>query len=49
MPSTQKIFSEGYTASGGDQLYRVDLSAEAIRVARLLVRLRGVRHRKEHQ
>ena len=32
-------FSEGYTASGGDQLYRVDLSAEAIRVARLLVRL----------
>ena len=33
------IFSEGYTASGGDQLYRVDLSAEAIRVARLLVRL----------
>jgi predicted RNA polymerase sigma factor len=33
------IFSEGYTASGGDQLYRVDLSAEAIRVSRLLVRL----------
>ena len=33
------IFSEGYTASGGDQLYRVDLSTEAIRVARLLVRL----------
>jgi len=31
------IFSEGYAASGGDQLYRVDLSAEAIRVARLLV------------
>ena len=30
------IFNEGYTASGGDQLYRVDLSAEAIRVARLL-------------
>ncbi len=33
------IFSEGYAASGGDQVYRVDLSAEAIRVARLLVRL----------
>jgi len=33
------IFSEGYAASGGDQLYRVDLSAEAIRVARLLVQL----------
>jgi RNA polymerase sigma factor (sigma-70 family) len=33
------IFSEGYTASGGDQLYRVDLSTEAIRVARLLIRL----------
>jgi len=33
------VFSEGYTASGGDQLYRVDLSTEAIRVARLLVRL----------
>ena len=27
------IFNEGYTASGGDQLYRVDLSIEAIRVA----------------
>jgi RNA polymerase sigma factor (sigma-70 family) len=33
------IFNEGYTASGGDDLYRVDLSNEAIRVARLLVRL----------
>ena len=33
------IFSEGYTASGGDELYRVDLSNEAIRVARLLSRL----------
>jgi len=33
------IFSEGYTASGGDQLYRVDLSTEAIRVTRLLLRL----------
>ena len=33
------IFSEGYTASGGDQLYRIDLSAEAIRVARLLAQL----------
>src|SRR4030095_7071971 len=33
------IFSEGYTASSGDPLYRGDLSAEALRVARLLVRL----------
>ena len=33
------VFSEGYTASGGDRLYRVDLSTEAIRVARLLVQL----------
>ena len=33
------IFSEGYTASGGDELYRLDLSNEAIRVARLLLRL----------
>ena len=33
------IFSEGYTASDGDDLYRVDLSTEAIRVARLLWRL----------
>jgi predicted RNA polymerase sigma factor len=33
------VFSEGYTVSGGDQLYRVDLSTEAIRVARLLVQL----------
>src|SRR4030095_6784309 len=33
------VFSEGYTSSGGDQLYRVDLSNEAIRVARLLSRL----------
>jgi RNA polymerase sigma factor (sigma-70 family) len=33
------IFSEGYTASGGDQLYRLDLSNEAIRVARLLAQL----------
>jgi predicted RNA polymerase sigma factor len=32
-------FSEGYTASGGNQLYRVDLSSEAIRVARLLAQL----------
>jgi predicted RNA polymerase sigma factor len=32
-------FSEGYTTSGGDQLYRVDLSNEAIRAARLLFRL----------
>lgn len=33
------IFNEGYTASGGEQLYRVDLSAEAIRVGRLLSQL----------
>lgn len=33
------IFSEGHTASDGDELYRVDLSNEAIRVARLLWRL----------
>jgi RNA polymerase sigma factor (sigma-70 family) len=33
------IFSEGYTASEGNQLYRPDLSNEAIRVARLLSRL----------
>jgi predicted RNA polymerase sigma factor len=33
------IVSEGYTTSGGDQLYRVDLSSEAIRVARLLFQL----------
>ena len=33
------IFSEGYTASGGEGLYRLDLSNEAIRVARLLLRL----------
>jgi RNA polymerase sigma factor (sigma-70 family) len=30
------VFSEGYTASGGEHLYRVDLSNEAIRVTRLL-------------
>ena len=33
------IFSEGYTASEGAELFRVDLSNEAIRVARLLWRL----------
>lgn len=33
------IFSEGYTAAQGDELYRLDLSNEAIRVARLLSRL----------
>jgi predicted RNA polymerase sigma factor len=33
------IFNEGYTPSGGDQLYRIDLSSEAIRVARLLAQL----------
>ena len=43
LPSVLKvlylIFSEGYTASDGDELCRVDLSNEAIRVARLLWRL----------
>jgi RNA polymerase sigma factor (sigma-70 family) len=33
------VFNEGYTASGGDQLLRVDLSNEAIRVTRMLDRL----------
>src|SRR4030095_6752973 len=33
------VFNEGYTTSGGDQLYRLDLSNEAIRVARLLFEL----------
>jgi RNA polymerase sigma factor (sigma-70 family) len=30
------MFSEGYTSSAGDQLHRVDLSDEAIRLARML-------------
>jgi RNA polymerase sigma factor (sigma-70 family) len=33
------VFNEGYTASSGDELLRVDLSTEAIRVTRLLERL----------
>jgi RNA polymerase sigma factor (sigma-70 family) len=33
------VFNEGYTASSGDQLMRLDLSSEAIRVTRLLERL----------
>jgi RNA polymerase sigma factor (sigma-70 family) len=33
------VFNEGYTASGGDELYRVDLSTEALRVTRLLAHL----------
>jgi len=43
LPSVLKVlylvFSEGYTASAGRELYRVDLSAEAIRVTRLLAEL----------
>ncbi|WP_188944804.1 RNA polymerase sigma factor [Nakamurella endophytica] len=30
------VFNEGYTASSGDLLYRADLSAEAIRLTRML-------------
>jgi predicted RNA polymerase sigma factor len=33
------VFNEGYTASSGPALHRVDLSAEAIRLVRLLYRL----------
>jgi RNA polymerase sigma-70 factor (ECF subfamily) len=33
------VFTEGYAASSGDSLMRPDLSAEAIRLARLLVEL----------
>ena len=33
------VFNEGYSASAGDDLVRHDLSAEAIRLARLLVEL----------
>jgi RNA polymerase sigma-70 factor, ECF subfamily len=33
------VFNEGYAATGGDALVRTDLSAEAIRLARLLVDL----------
>jgi RNA polymerase sigma factor (sigma-70 family) len=33
------IFNEGYTASAGTALYRTDLTAEAIRLARMLRRL----------
>jgi predicted RNA polymerase sigma factor len=32
------IFNEGYTASGGPSLYRTDLTAEAIRLTRMLHR-----------
>jgi predicted RNA polymerase sigma factor len=34
------VFNEGYTSSGGDGLHRVELSGEAIRLTRLLHRLR---------
>src|SRR5690606_21922818 len=33
------VFNEGYLASGGDELARADLSAEAIRLGRSLVEL----------
>lgn len=33
------VFNEGYSASSGDSLTRIDLSAEAIRLGRLLVEL----------
>ena len=33
------IFNEGYTASGGESLQRVDLAGEAIRLSRLLQRV----------
>jgi RNA polymerase sigma factor (sigma-70 family) len=33
------IFNEGYAATAGDQLHRVDLTAEAIRLSRMLQRL----------
>jgi predicted RNA polymerase sigma factor len=33
------VFNEGYTSSGGDALHRVELSAEAIRLTRLLRRM----------
>ncbi|NUR82604.1 MAG: sigma-70 family RNA polymerase sigma factor, partial [Nonomuraea sp.] len=33
------IFTEGYTSTSGDTLYRADLSAEAIRLTRILHRL----------
>jgi RNA polymerase sigma-70 factor, ECF subfamily len=33
------VFNEGYTASSGDALVRVDLCAEAVRLARILVQL----------
>jgi predicted RNA polymerase sigma factor len=33
------VFNEGYASSGGDHVYRVDLSSGAIRVTRLLAKL----------
>lgn len=38
------IFSEGYAATRGDQLVRVDLATEAIRLSRMLLSLMPERH-----
>jgi RNA polymerase sigma-70 factor (ECF subfamily) len=35
------VYSEGYAASGGEDMLRVDLAAEAIRVVRLVIELVG--------
>ena len=33
------IFNEGYTSSGGQELHRVELSDEAVRLTRMVHRL----------